>query len=111
VLLFLLRNPPPGLGLDAAAGISIASILFRVLFVGYTLAATEMFARSSNMQVYFLRLGVFTVLEIAIAVMALRVRSRLGPLNPGVLVLAIFGFLCWEGLLQAAMSAMVRLLY
>jgi hypothetical protein len=111
VLLFLLRNPPPGLGLDAAAGMSIASILFRVLFFGYTILTTPMFAQMSNMPSVFLRLGLYTVLELAIAVMALRVRSRLGPLNPGALILAIFGFLCWEGLLQAVMQVLMRLAF
>jgi uncharacterized membrane protein YvlD (DUF360 family) len=111
VLLFLLRNPPPGLGLDAAAGMSIASILFRALFFGYALLATPMLARMSSLPTYFLWLGLYTVVELVVAGMALRVRSCLGPLNPGALILAIFGFLCWEGFVMAAEQALMRLVF
>jgi hypothetical protein len=65
----------------------------------------------SGMPSYFLRLGLYTVVELVVAAMALRVRSRLGPLNPGALILAIFGFLFWEVFLQVAMQALMRLLF
>ena len=111
VLAFVLfRNPPPGLGLDATAGMTIASIVFRFLFFGYMLLSTQM-GGMSNMAMFVARLGVYTVIEAAIAVLALVVRRRVGPINPGALVLAVFGFLVWEGGLQMLMTRLIRLVY
>jgi hypothetical protein len=111
VLAFVLfRNPPPGLGVDATAGMTIASIVFRGLFFGYMVLSSRL-GSANNLVPLFARLGAFTVLEAGVTVLALVVRKRLGPMNPGALVLAAFGFLCWEAVLQAVMTMVARMIY
>ena len=111
ILAFVLfRNPPPGLGLDATAGMGIASIGFRILFFGYMILSTQMGAMS-NMAMFIGRLGFFTVFEAGIVALALLVRRRVGPINAGALVLAVFGFLAWEIGLQTLMTLLIRLVY
>jgi hypothetical protein len=111
LLIALIRNPPPGVGLDATAGMSIASILYRIGFFAWAFFAWPGFSLGNNMPALFLRLGLYSLLEIGIGVLALVVRRRVGPVNPGALVLAVFAFLVWDVVIQAAMTAMVRLLY
>ena len=111
ILAFVLfRNPPPGLGLDATAGMGIASIGFRILFFGYMLVSTQM-SGMSNLAMFVGRLGFFTVFEAGIVALALLVRRRVGPINAGALVLAVFGFLAWEAGLQTLMTLLIRLVY
>jgi hypothetical protein len=112
VLAFVLfRNPPPGLGVDATAGMTIASIVFRVLFYAWFLLSSPTYRSASVGPAMFLRFGAFTALEAGITVLALVVRKRLGPMNPGALVLAVVGFLFWEGILQTVMSLLARMIY
>ena len=111
ILTFVLfRNPPPGLALDATAGMTIASILFRGLFFVYMVLSTQL-GNMPNLPIYVARLGFVTVVEAAIVVLALVVRKRVGPLNPGALVLAVIAFLCWEGVLQGLMTTLIRRVY
>lgn len=111
LVVLMLRTPPPGVGLDVTAGMAIASIVYRALFFTYTMWAWPGYSLANNLPTLFLRLGLFTLLEVAIGVLALVVRNRTGQVNPGAVILAVFGFLFWEAILQAAMTAMVRLLY
>jgi hypothetical protein len=104
----LMRNPPPGLGLDATAGMAAASIVFRILFFGYLVLTVPQFGGTAS---YIGRLGFFTVFEAAIVVLALLVRRSIGPINAGALVLAGFGFLAWEAGLQTLMTVLIRLVY
>jgi hypothetical protein len=111
VLAFVLfRNPPPGVGVDATAGMTIASIVFRGLFFGYMVLSSRL-GSANNLVPLFARLGMFTLLEAGITVLALVVRKRLGPMNPGALILAVFAFLFWEGLLQTVMTLLARMIY
>ena len=106
-----LRNPPAGGALDAAAGLGIASMLFRIGFLTFSALFTPAFSQMAGVSSLIVRLGAFSALEMAIAGLALRLRSRLGPMNPVSILVAIAGFLIWEGLLQAIMQALLALAY
>jgi hypothetical protein len=104
-----LRTPPPGGALDAAAGLGIAAILFRFGFVGFSGLLTSTFTQTPDMAFLLLRMGAFSAIEAAVAGLALHLRSRLGPVNAGAVVVAVLAFLLWDGLLQAAMQVLLAL--
>jgi hypothetical protein len=106
-----LRNPPAGGALDAAAGLGIASMLFRIGFLTFSGLFTGAFGQMAGMSSMVLRIGAFSALEMAIAGLALRLRSRLGPMNPVSLIGATIGFLIWDGLVQAIMQALLALTF
>ncbi len=111
LLVVSLRNPPAGGAVDAAAGLGIASVLFRVGYLTFSGLFTSGFIQMTGVSSLILRLGAFSALEMTIAGLALRVRSRLGPMNPVSLIAAIVGFLFWDGLVQAIMQALTTLLF
>ena len=105
------RNPPAGAALDAAAGFGIASILFRFGYLAFAGVFVQAFSQGDYLLAMLPRLAGYSVLEAAIAGLAVYLRSRVGPLSPAALVIATLGFLFWEGLVQAIMTAMIGLLY
>jgi hypothetical protein len=105
-----IRNPPAGPALDAAAGMGIASILFRFVFLAFSGLFTSL-GQIPDVAFMFLRLGVFSALEAAIAGMAIYLRGRTGPLSPAALIVAVVAFLFWAGLVQAAMQALLLMMY
>ena len=58
----------------------------------------------------FLRLAAFSALEAGIAGMAIHLRGRAGPLSPAALIVATVAFLFWDGLVQAAVQALLTLM-
>lgn len=103
------RTPPAGVALDAAAGLGIASILFRVGFVAFSGLLTSTFTQTPDMAFLLLRMGAFSAIEAAVAGLALHLRSRLGPVNAGAIVVAVLAFLFWDGLVQVAMQMLASL--
>jgi hypothetical protein len=105
------RTPPSGTALDAAAGLGIASILFRFGFVGFSGLLTSTFTQTPDMAFLLLRMAAFSAIEAVVAGLALHLRSRLGPVNAGAIVVAVLAFLFWDGLVQVAMQMLVTLVY
>jgi hypothetical protein len=56
-------------------------------------------------------MAAFSAIEAAVAGLALHLRSRLGPVNAGAIVVAVLAFLFWDGLVQVAMQMLVTLMY
>ncbi|MEO5820642.1 MAG: hypothetical protein ABIT71_09055 [Vicinamibacteraceae bacterium] len=106
-----LRNPPAGAALDAVAGMGIASILFRFGFLAVSGFFVSAAGQVPGLGFLVMRLGAYSALEAALAGMALHLRSRVAPLNPGALIVATVAFLFWDGLVQAAMQALTLLMY
>jgi hypothetical protein len=104
------RNPPAGAALDAAGGFGIASILFRFGFLAFSGLFSSL-SQVPDLAFLFLRLGAFSALEAGITGMAIHLRGRAGPLRPAALMLATVAFLFWDGLVQAAMQALLALMY
>lgn len=105
------RTPPSGTALDAAAGLGIASIPFRFGFVGFSGLLTSTFTQTPDMAFLLLRMAAFSAIEAVVAGLALHLRSRLGPVNAGAVVVATLLFLLWDGLVQVAMQMLVTLMY
>jgi hypothetical protein len=105
------RNPPAGVALDAAGGFGIASILFRIGYLTFAGVFLQAFTHGEMALTLLPRLAGYSLLEAAIAALALYVRSRVGPINPVALIVATIAFLFWEGLVQAIMTAMMSLAY
>lgn len=106
-----IRTPPAGAALDAAAGLGIASILFRFGYLAFSGLFVSMFSQVADAAFLLLRLGVFSALDAAVAGLALYLRSRLGPMQPVGLIVAVLAFLLWDGLVQAAMQVLTTLMY
>jgi hypothetical protein len=106
-----MRTPPAGVALDAAAGLGIASILFRVGFVAFSGLLTSTFTQTPDMALLLLRMAAFSAIEATVAGLALHLRSRLGRVNVGAIVVAVLAFLFWDGLVQVAMQMLVTLTY
>ncbi len=104
-----IRTPPAPLALDAAAGLGIASILFRVGFLASSGLFSSALTQTPDLTSLFLRLGAFSAIEAVFAGMAIHLRSRLGPLNPVAPIVATVAFLLWDGLIQVAMQALSAL--
>ena len=105
------RNPPAGVALDAAGGFGIASILFRIGYLTFAGVFLQAFRHGEMALTMLPRLAGYSLLEAAIAALALYVRSRVGPINPVALIVATLAFLFWEGFVQAVMTAMMGLMY
>jgi hypothetical protein len=105
------RTPPAGAALDAAAGLGIASILFRFGFVAFSGLLTSTFTQTADMAFVLLRLAAFSAIEAAVAGLALHLRSRQGRLNGGAIVVAVLAFLLWDGLVQVAMQMLATLMF
>jgi len=105
------RNPPAGVALDAAGGFGIASILFRIGYLTFAGVFLQAFRHGEMALTMLPRLAGYSLLEAAIAALALYVRSRVGPINPVTLIVATLAFLFWEGFVQAVMTAMMGLMY
>ncbi len=104
------RNPPAGAALEAAGGFGIASILFRFGFLAFSGLFSSL-SQIPDLAFLFLRLGAFSALEAGITGMAIHLRGRAGPLRPAALMVATVAFLFWDGLVQAAMQALLALMY
>jgi hypothetical protein len=104
-----IRTPPAPLALDAAAGLGLASILFRVGFVAFSGLLSSTLTQTPDLTSLFLRLGLFSALEAGIAGLAIHLRSRIAPMNPVALIVATVAFLFWDALIQAAMQALTAL--
>ncbi len=104
------RTPPAGAALDAAAGLGVASILFRFGMFGF-MAFTPTFSAMPNLSFLLLRFGAYSALEALISGLALHLRSRIGGVSVAGLAVAIIAFLVWDGVIQAAMQMLVTLLY
>jgi hypothetical protein len=105
------RNPPAGAALDAVAGLAIASILFRFGYLAFAGLFNPAFSQGDYLLAMLPRLAGFSALEAGIAGLAVYLRSRVGPLSPGALVLATLAFLFWEGLVQAVMTALLSVMF
>jgi hypothetical protein len=105
------RTPPAGTALDAAAGLGIASILFRFGFVGFSGLLTSTFTQTPDMAFLLLRMAAFSAIEAVVAGLALHLRSRLGPANVGAVIVATLVFLLWDGLVQVAMQMLTALMF
>jgi hypothetical protein len=97
-LVLLLGNPPSGAALDLAIGTSVASVLMRVVSFGRFLAVAA--SSVTTLPIYLLQMGIFTLADIAIVVLALLVRRRVDTGHPGRMAAAILGFIAWEWLVQ-----------
>ena len=106
-----LRTPPIRAAVDAAAGMGIASLLFRFGTVAATGLFTAVYSRGNGLSIMLLWMVVFSTLDVAIAGLALHLRSRLGAVSAGALVVAVVGFLCYDGLVQAVLQMLTALLY
>jgi hypothetical protein len=106
-----IRNPPAGVALDAAAGMGIASILFRFGFLAFSGLFSSTFSQMPDLAFFFLRLGAFSALEAGLVGMAIYLRGRAGPLSPAALIVATVAFLFWDGLVHAAMQALLMMMY
>ena len=113
VLLFVcVRNPPPAWVVDAAAGMGIASVLFRVGWFAYMLALTPAFSSGSMaIATVLVRMLFFTAIEGAIVGLALRLRGRVGAVGAAGVVVATIAFLFWEGLIEATMTMLIGLMF
>jgi hypothetical protein len=105
------RTPPAPLALDAAAGLSIASLLFRVGMIAFTGLFTSAYTRGGGLFFVLVWMAVFSTIEAVVAGLALHLRSRAGPFNAVSLVAAVVAFLLWDGLVQAAMQLLLAALY
>ena len=106
-----IRTPPAALALDAAAGLGIASILFRFGFLAFSGMFFSASGQLPALMILLLRLAAFTALEAAIVGMAIYLRGRVGPLKPIALIVVTLAFLLWGGMVQAVMRAVSMLLY
>jgi hypothetical protein len=104
------RTPPPGMALDAAAGMGLASILFRFGFLAFSGLFTSL-TQTPDLAFLVLRLAAFSAVEAGIAGMAIYLRGRVGPLNAVALIVATLAFLLWDGLVQVAMQALTTLIF
>jgi hypothetical protein len=104
------RTPPAAAALDAAAGLGIASILFRFGFLAFSGVFSSL-TQIPDLAFFFLRIAAFSAIEAGIAGMAIHLRSRSGPVRPAALIVATVAFLIWDGLVHAAMQALIALLY
>jgi hypothetical protein len=99
LLLLTLRNPPLGLGLDAIAGMSIAGVLFRAgTFVTYGLVSLR--SGSVGLLEFLGRLAVFTLIDAAIAGLAIALRRKVDTTTWARLLVTTAAFLVWEWLTQ-----------
>jgi hypothetical protein len=105
------RNPPAGAALDAAAGFGIASIIFRFGYLAFSSAFVAAYRQADIMLAMLPRLAGYSLLEAGIAGLALYLRSRVGPISAPSLVVMTLAFLCWEGLVQAIMTALLSVMY
>jgi hypothetical protein len=105
-----IRTPPAAVALDAAAGLGIASILFRFGFLAFSGVFASL-TQIPDLAFFFLRIAAFSAIEAGIAGLAIHLRSRVGPVRPAGLILATVAFLVWDGLVQAAMQLLATLLY
>ncbi len=111
LLAVIVRTPPAALALDAAAGLGIASVLYRVGFLAFSGMFVSASGQLPALMILLLRLAAFTALEVAIVGMAIYLRGRVGALNPVALIVATAACLLWGGLVQAVMQAVSMLLY
>ena len=99
LLVLTLRNPPSGVALDLIAGMAIASVLFR----GGSLAVyniVSQLASSPELATYLMRSALFTLLDVAIAGLAIAVRRKVDTTTFARLLITTAGFLIWEWLTQ-----------
>jgi hypothetical protein len=105
------RNPPARVALDAAAGLGIASIVFRFGFLAFSFSGlfSSGFNEIPGLPMLLVRMALYSVLEAGATGLALYLRSRLGPWHAGGLIVAVLAFLLWDGLLQGAMQVLMTL--
>jgi len=97
LLMLTLRNPPAGLGLDAIAGMGIAGILFRGgTFVTFDILRSGML----NLPEFLVRMALFTLLDLALAGLAIAVRRKVDTTTWARLLVTTAAFLIWEWLTQ-----------
>jgi len=106
-----LRNPPAKGALDAAAGLALASILFRFGYLAFSSLLASSIWQATNLTWLLLNMGVYSALEAAVAGLSLHLRSRLGAISAPGLIVATIAFLFWEGLVQAVMQGLMTLMF
>jgi hypothetical protein len=95
LLVLTLRNPPSGLGLDAIAGMGIASILFRAgSFVSFGILSSGLV----NLPEFLVRMAIFTLIDLAITGLAIAVRRKVDTTTWARLLVTTAAFLIWEWL-------------
>jgi hypothetical protein len=105
------RNPPAAAALDAVAGFGVASIMFRFGYLAFAGAFTSMYSQPDMLSTMLVRLAGFSALEAGIAGLAVYLRSRVGPIGAGPLIVATLVFLFWDVLVQAVLTAMLSVIY
>jgi hypothetical protein len=99
LLVLTLRNPPAGLALDAIAGMGIAGILWRVISFG-AYGMLSQLANSPELATYLMRMALFTLLDAAIAGLAIALRRKVDTTTFARLIPTTAAFLVWEWLTQ-----------
>ena len=110
LLAVCIRTPPAAAALDAAAGLGIASILFRLGFLAFSGVFSSL-TQIPDLAFFVLRIAAFSAIEAGIAGMAIHLRSRLGAVSPVALIVATLAFLFWDGLVHAALQLLLVLLH
>jgi hypothetical protein len=99
LLVLTLRNPPSGVALDLIAGMGIAGILWRAItFTTYGILSQ--LASSPEFAMFVMRAALFTLLDAAIAGLAIAVRRKVDTSTFARLIATTAAFLIWEWLTQ-----------